>query len=125
MSYSVLGKAMKNVRKQRSQACNNQRKKDLFGIEPNYHAEKWFSINLLAVEMKNPPKNKKNKITTTKKQSKTKVLMNKPVYLALSLLDTCVGENLFLHSLVAWKRKYCFLLNKSFLILEVGLSIDL
>ena len=88
---------MKNVRKQRSQACNNQRKKDLFGIEPNYHAEKWFSINLLAVEMKNPPKNKKNKITTTKKQSKTKVLMNKPVYLALSLLDTCVGENFFLH----------------------------
>lgn len=40
MRYSVLGKTMKNVRKQRSQACNNQRKKDLFGIEPNYHAEK-------------------------------------------------------------------------------------
>ena len=38
--------------------------------EPNYHTTKYFSKNLLAIEMK-----------------KTKVKMNKPVYLAMSMLD--------------------------------------
>ena len=38
--------------------------------EPNYHATKWFSENLLAIEMK-----------------KIKVKMNKPVYLGLSILE--------------------------------------
>ena len=38
--------------------------------EPNYHATKWFSENLLAIEMK-----------------KTNVKMNKPVYLCLSILE--------------------------------------
>ena len=38
--------------------------------EPNYHTTKWFSEKLLAIEMK-----------------KTKVKMNKPVYLGLSILE--------------------------------------
>ena len=38
--------------------------------EANYHATKHFSENLLAIEMK-----------------KTKVIMNKPVYLGMSILD--------------------------------------
>ena len=38
--------------------------------KPNYHATKWFSENLLAVEMK-----------------KVKVKMNKPVYLGFSMLE--------------------------------------
>ena len=38
--------------------------------EPNYHTTKWFSENLLAIEMK-----------------KSKVKMNKPVYLGLSILE--------------------------------------
>ena len=38
--------------------------------EPNYLATKWFSENLLAIEMK-----------------KIKVKMNKPVYLGLSILE--------------------------------------
>ena len=37
--------------------------------EPNYHTIKWFSENLLAIEMK-----------------QTKVKMSKPVYLGLSIL---------------------------------------
>ena len=37
---------------------------------PNYHTTKWFSKNLLPIEMK-----------------KTKVNMNKPVYLGLSILE--------------------------------------
>ena len=39
--------------------------------EPNYHTKKWFSEKQLAIEMKN-----------------TKVKMNKPVYLDLSILET-------------------------------------
>ena len=38
--------------------------------EPNYHATKWFSENLLAIEMK-----------------KIKEKMNKPVYLGMSILE--------------------------------------
>ena len=38
--------------------------------EPNYYARKWFSKNLLATEMK-----------------KTKLKMNKPIYLGFSILD--------------------------------------
>ena len=38
--------------------------------EPNYHAIKWFSEGLLVIEME-----------------KTKVKMNKPVYLGLSILE--------------------------------------
>ena len=38
--------------------------------EPNYHTTKWFSENLLAIEIK-----------------KTKVKMNKPIYLGLSILE--------------------------------------
>ena len=39
-------------------------------LEPNYHTTKYFSEDLLATEMK-----------------KTKVKMNKPVYLGMSTLD--------------------------------------
>ena len=38
--------------------------------EPNYHTTRWFSEDLLAIEMK-----------------KTKVKMNKPAYLGLSILE--------------------------------------
>ena len=39
-------------------------------LEPNFHPTKFFTENLLAIEMKN-----------------TKILMNKPVYLGLSILE--------------------------------------
>ena len=45
-------------------------KKSKIISEPNYHTTKRFSENLLAIEMK-----------------KTKVKMNKPVYLGMSILD--------------------------------------
>ena len=38
--------------------------------EPNYHAIKWFSENLVAIEMR-----------------KTKVKMNKPIYVGMAILD--------------------------------------
>ena len=61
MNNSVFGKTMENVRKRR----------DIKWVsEPNHHTTKRFSENLLAIEMK-----------------KTKVKMNKPIYLDTSVLD--------------------------------------
>ena len=71
MNNSVFEKTMENVRKHRDiklVTADNRRKK--LASEPNYHATKWFSENLIAIEMK-----------------KTKVKMNKPIYLGLSILE--------------------------------------
>ena len=68
---SVFGKTIVNVRKHRDikLVATGKRRNQLVS-EPNYHTTKWFSENLLAIEMK-----------------KTKVKMNKPVYLGLSILE--------------------------------------
>ena len=61
---------MENVRKHTDiKLVTTERKKNYLVSEPNYHATKFFTENLLAIEM-----------------SKTQILMNKPVYLGLSLL---------------------------------------
>ena len=66
MNNSVFGKTMENVGKQRNiklGTTDTKRKQSI--SEPNYYyMTKWFSKDLLAIEMK-----------------KTKVKMNKPVYL--------------------------------------------
>ena len=61
MNNSVFGNTMENVRKHRDIKLVS---------EPNHHTTKRFSENLLAIEMK-----------------KTKVKMNKPIYLGMSILD--------------------------------------
>ena len=61
---------MENVRKHRDIKLVTTIKKNQFVSEPNYHTVKWFSENLMATEMK-----------------KTRVKMNKPVYLGMSILD--------------------------------------
>ena len=65
-----LEKKMENVRKQRDikLVTTDRRRKQLVS-EANYHTIKWFSEKLLATEMK-----------------KTKVKMNKPISLGLSIL---------------------------------------
>ena len=71
MNNSVYGKTMENVRKHRDiklVTSNSERKKLV--SEPNYHTCKQFSENLLAIEMK-----------------KTKIHMNKPVYVGQAVLD--------------------------------------
>ena len=70
MNNTVFGKTMENVRKHRDikLVTTDERRNQLLS-EPNYHTTKLFSENLLAIEMK-----------------KTKVKMNKPVYLGLSVL---------------------------------------
>ena len=71
MNNAVFRKTMENVRKHRDikLVITDKRRNQLLS-EPNYHTTKWFSENLLAIEMK-----------------KTKVKMNKPVYLGLSILE--------------------------------------
>ena len=71
MNNSVFGKTMENVRKHRDiKLVTTEEKRSKLVSEPNYHTTKYFSENLLAIEMK-----------------KTKVKMNKPVYLGMSIVD--------------------------------------
>ena len=71
MNNAVFGKTMENVQKHKDikLVTTNKRRNQLVP-EPNYHAIKCFSENLLAIEMK-----------------KTKIKMNKPIYLGLSILE--------------------------------------
>ena len=67
MVNSVFGKTMENLRKHRDiKLVTTDEKRNKLVSEPNYHTTKRFSENLLAIEMK-----------------KTKVKMNKPVYLGI------------------------------------------
>ena len=71
MNNSFFGKTMENVRKLRDiKLVTTDKRRNQLVSEPNYHAMKGFSENLISIEMK-----------------KTKVKMNKPVYLGLSILE--------------------------------------
>ena len=68
MNNFVLGKTMENVRKHTDvKLVTIEQKRSKLVSEPKYHTTKHFSQTLLAIEMK-----------------KTKVIMNKPVYLGIS-----------------------------------------
>ena len=72
MNNSVFGKTVENVRKDRDiKLVTTDKRRNQLVSEPNYHAIKCFSENLVAIEMK----------------KKTKVKMNQPVYLGLSKLE--------------------------------------
>ena len=71
MTNAFFGKTMENIRKHRDiKLVTTDKRRNQLVSEPNYHTTKYFSENLLAIEMK-----------------KTKVKMNKPVYLGMSILD--------------------------------------
>ena len=71
MSNAVFGKTMENVRKHRDiKLVTTDKRINRLVSESNYHTTKWFSEDLLAIEMK-----------------KTKVKINKPIYLGLSILE--------------------------------------
>ena len=71
MNNAVFGKTMENVRKHRNiEVVTTERRRNYLVSELNYHTRKFFTDNLLAVEIR-----------------KTQILMNKAVYLGLSILD--------------------------------------
>ena len=71
MNNSVFGRTFINVRKQHDiKLLTTDNRRNQLVSEPNYHTTKWFSENLLAIEMK-----------------KTKLKMNNPVYLGFSILE--------------------------------------
>ena len=71
MNNAVFGKSTGNVRKHRDmKLVTIETRRNYLVSEPKYHTAKFFTENLLPVEMK-----------------KTEILMNKPVYLGLSILE--------------------------------------
>ena len=71
MNYSVFGKTMENIRKHREiRLVTTDKKRSKLVSEPNYHTINLISEDLSIIEMK-----------------KTKVKMNKPIYLGLSILE--------------------------------------
>ena len=71
MNNAVFWKAMENKRKHRNiKLVATKRRRNYLVSEPNCHTTKFFAENLLAIAM-----------------SKTNILMNKPVYLGLPILD--------------------------------------
>ena len=76
MNNSVFGKTMENVRKHRDiKLVTTDKSIDQLVSEPNYHTTKWFSEDLLQIELK-----------------KIKVKMNKPVYLGLQISEISMYE---------------------------------
>ena len=71
MNNAILGKTMENVRKHRDiKLVTTERRRNYLVSEPNYHTTKFFTENLLAIEMK-----------------KTEIHRNKAVHLGLSILE--------------------------------------
>ena len=71
MNNAVFGKGMGNVRKHRDiKWVTTDKRWNQLASEHNYHTTKYFSENLIAIEMK-----------------KTKVKINKLIYLSMSILD--------------------------------------
>ena len=85
----VLEKKMEKLRKYRYiKLLTIERRRNYLVSEPNYHTTKIFTENLLAIEIK-----------------KTEILMNRPVYLGLSILGLSkILMYEFWHNYV--KRKY-------------------
>ena len=71
MNNAVFGKTMENIRKHRDiKLVTTDKKRNKLVSEPNYHTMNYISEDLSIIEM-----------------NKTKVKMNKPIYLGLSILD--------------------------------------
>ena len=71
MNNAVFGKTMENFRKHRDiKIVTTDKKRNKLVSEPNYHTMNYISEDLSIIEM-----------------NKTKVKMNKPMYLGLSILD--------------------------------------
>ena len=73
MNIAVFGKTMENVGKHRDiKLVTTDKKRSKLVSEPNYHTMNYISEDLSIIEMK-----------------RTKIKMNKPIYLGLSILEIC------------------------------------
>ena len=71
MNTAVFGKTLENVRKYRDiKLVTTERRRNYLVSEPNYYTTKFFTENLVVIEMK-----------------KTEILVNKLVHLGLSILE--------------------------------------
>ena len=71
MNNAVFGKTMENIRKHRDiKLVTTDKKRSKLVLEPHYHTINYISEDLSVIEM-----------------NKTKVEMNKPIYLGLSILE--------------------------------------
>ena len=77
MNNTIFGKILQNMRKNRNiKFVTTERRRNYLVSEPNYHTTKFFAEDLLRMEIR-----------------KTQMLMNKPVYLGLSMLDLSKAVN--------------------------------
>ena len=83
MNNAVFRKKMENVRKHRDiKLVTIERKKNYLVWEPNYHTTKLFTENLLTIEIK-----------------ETDILMNKLVYLGVSILEL---SKILMYEVLVW-----------------------
>ena len=70
---TAFGKTMKNLRKHRDiELVTTGRRRNCLVSEPNYYTENFFTVH---------------RTSFSKKNKKTQILINKPVYLGLSILE--------------------------------------
>ena len=73
MNNAVFGKTMENVRKHRDiKLIATESRRNYFVSKPNYYTTKFFAENLMTTERK-----------------RSQILMKKPVYIGLSILEIC------------------------------------
>ena len=72
MNNAVFGKLWKMWENINIKLVKSERRRNYLVSKPNYPTTKFFTQNLLAIVLR-----------------KTQILMNKPVYLGLSILDLC------------------------------------
>ena len=104
MNNAVFGKTMESMEKPRDiKLVTTERRRNYLVSEPNYHTTKFFTKNLLEIEMK-----------------KTEILVNKPVYLGLSILElskTLMDEFwYYVKPKYGEKAKFCFMHTDSFIV---------
>ena len=72
MNSAVLGKTMENVRKHRDiNLATTEKRRNYLVSESNFYATKFFTENLLAIEM----------------EKKMEIFAKKPVYLGILILE--------------------------------------
>ena len=104
MNNACFGKTMENVRKHRDiELVTTERRRSYLVSEPNYHTIMFFTEHLLAKEM-----------------NEKEILMNKHVYLGLSILELskiliCEFWYGYVKTKYGEKAKFCYMNTDSFI----------